>query len=149
MVYMAYKDLYQMSNTEVRPLLLPWWCWCEGPRGTAAPLGAGRPGRQAARGSWLGLMAPLLCSRCCGRAVGMASLPWASRAPTLQEEAEVWPGDHREHPPAAAAFREHRPAWPELVPVCPRQARPLPGPWAEGPCGLPGPCAGQGGLPAR
>lgn len=26
MVYMAYKDLYQMSNTEVRSALPPWLC---------------------------------------------------------------------------------------------------------------------------
>lgn len=37
MVYMAYKDLYQMSNTEVRPF--PRWCGREGRR--AAVLGAG------------------------------------------------------------------------------------------------------------
>lgn len=74
MVYMAYKDLYQMSNTEVRPPSPPWLHRCEGQRGTRQPcwvLG-GWGGRRP------GLEVPLLCPRCLLRAAPRLG-PWCAR----------------------------------------------------------------------
>lgn len=98
MVYMAYKDLYQMSNTEVRPPSPPWLCRCEGQQGGWQPCWA-QGGRVA--GSPLHLAGPRGSSALpslplegCPWAAGMVCQPRAGRAPTLQAEAEVWRGDH-------------------------------------------------------
>lgn len=71
MVYMAYKDLYQMSNTEVRPPSPPWLRRCEGQRGTRQPCWAGWGGGRP------GLEVPLLCPRCLPRAAPRLR-PWCA-----------------------------------------------------------------------